>query len=43
MEKKKFNELNLSEEINKAVKDMGFEEATPIQTQAIPHLYKVKM
>ncbi|GAB6139073.1 DEAD/DEAH box helicase [Halanaerobaculum tunisiense] len=38
MEKKKFNELNLSEEINKAVKDMGFEEATPIQTQAIPHL-----
>ena len=38
MEKKKFTELNLSSEINKAVEDMGFEEATPIQTQAIPHI-----
>ncbi|MBS1517889.1 MAG: DEAD/DEAH box helicase [Bacteroidetes bacterium] len=32
----KFEELNLSAEIQKAVKDMGFEEATPIQTQSIP-------
>ncbi len=40
MEKKKFAELNLSTEINKAVEDMGFEEATPIQTQAIPYILK---
>jgi len=32
----KFEDLNLSIEIQKAVKDMGFEEATPIQTQSIP-------
>ncbi len=38
MEKKRFEELNLSVEINKAVNDMGFEEATPIQTQSIPYI-----
>ncbi|ADL13497.1 DEAD/DEAH box helicase [Acetohalobium arabaticum] len=38
MKKKQFEELNLSNEITKAVEDMGFEEATPIQTEAIPHL-----
>ncbi|SJZ40574.1 DEAD/DEAH box helicase [Selenihalanaerobacter shriftii] len=38
MEKKKFENLGLSTEINKAVGDMGFEEATPIQTQAIPYI-----
>ncbi|MGM0470854.1 MAG: DEAD/DEAH box helicase [Bacillota bacterium] len=38
MEKKKFEELNLSTEIKRAVEDMGFEEATPIQSQAIPYL-----
>lgn len=32
----KFNEFNLSEKILKAVKEMGFEEPTPIQYQAIP-------
>lgn len=32
----KFEEMNLSPEILKAVLDMGFEEATPIQSQAIP-------
>ncbi|HAY33430.1 MAG TPA: DEAD/DEAH box helicase [Ignavibacteria bacterium] len=32
----KFEDLDLSVEIQKAVKDMGFEEATPIQTQSIP-------
>ena len=32
----KFNELNLSDEIQKALDDMGFIEATPIQTKAIP-------
>lgn len=35
----KFEDLNISEEIQKAVDDMGFEEATPIQAQAIPHIY----
>jgi len=38
MEKMRFDELNLSKEINKAIKEMGFEEATPIQSQAIPHV-----
>jgi ATP-dependent RNA helicase DeaD len=32
----KFTELNLSDEIIKAVSDLGFEEATPIQSLAIP-------
>ena len=31
-----FNEFNLNEDILKAVSLMGFEEATPIQEQAIP-------
>ena len=31
-----FTELNLSNEIQKAVSDMGFEEATPIQSLSIP-------
>lgn len=38
MKKLTFEELNLSEEILKAVKDMGFEEASPIQSAAIPVL-----
>ncbi|TYB30382.1 MAG: DEAD/DEAH box helicase [Candidatus Mcinerneyibacterium aminivorans] len=42
MNKKKFKDLNLSKEIEKAVEDMGFEEATPIQTQAIPEVMKGK-
>lgn len=36
MERLKFSELNISKEILRAVEDMGFEEATPIQTMAIP-------
>lgn len=32
----RFDELNLSSSILKAVKDMGFEETTPIQSKAIP-------
>ena len=32
----KFNELNISEPIMKALERMGFEEATPIQTETIP-------
>lgn len=33
-----FEEMNLSEEMIKAIKDMGFEEATPIQSQAITEI-----
>lgn len=36
METKKFEELGVSKKILKAVEAMGFEEATPIQTLAIP-------
>lgn len=36
MENLKFEEMNISEWILHAVKDMGFEEASPIQSQAIP-------
>ncbi len=36
MDKRPFTELGLSPEILKAVERMGFEEATPIQTLAIP-------
>ena len=36
MERMKFEEMGLSSEIQKAVKYMGFEEASPIQAQAIP-------
>lgn len=32
----KFNELNISSEIIRAIEEMGYEEATPIQTSAIP-------
>lgn len=38
MKKLTFEELQVSEEILKAVKDMGFEEASPIQSAAIPVL-----
>lgn len=34
----KFKELNLSEEIQKGIDDLGFEEATPIQAQSIPYI-----
>ena len=33
-----FKELNLSKEIEKAIEDMGFEEATTIQAQSIPYM-----
>ncbi|MBU1008073.1 DEAD/DEAH box helicase [Candidatus Dependentiae bacterium] len=36
MSKIKFEELNLSKELLKAVSSMGFEEMTPIQAEAIP-------
>lgn len=42
MSQMKFEELNLSKELLKAIDDMGFEEATPIQAQTIPYIYKGK-
>lgn len=38
MENLIFKELNLSKEVQRAVAEMGFEEATPIQSQSIPHI-----
>ncbi|MCR2043614.1 DEAD/DEAH box helicase [Anaerosalibacter massiliensis] len=38
MGKLKFKHAELSEEIKKAISDMGFEEASPIQSQAIPYI-----
>ena len=38
MEIKTFEELALSPEILRAIQDKGFEEATPIQAQAIPYI-----
>ena len=37
-----FNELNLPEEILRAVEDMGFSEATEIQSKAIPVMLEGK-
>lgn len=34
----KFNDLSLSEEMLRAVEEMGYTEPTPIQAQSIPHL-----
>lgn len=42
MSKLKFHELGISEEILDAVSDMGFEEASPIQAEAIPHILQGK-
>lgn len=42
MENLLFTELNISQEIIKAVKDMGFEEATSIQSITIPEILKGK-
>jgi ATP-dependent RNA helicase DeaD len=38
VENMKFRELNLSEEMQKGIDDLGFEEATPIQAQSIPYI-----
>ncbi|GAA4297250.1 DEAD/DEAH box helicase [Nibribacter koreensis] len=38
MERIKFQELSLSEEMQRAIVDLGYEEASPIQTAAIPVL-----
>lgn len=42
MEKLQFNTFNISAEIIRAINDMGFEEASPIQAQAIPYLIEGK-
>ncbi len=42
MENPAFKELKLSKEIQMAVRDMGFEEATPIQIQSIPYMLEGK-
>lgn len=38
MQKLKFKDLNISGQIQNAVLDLGFEEATPIQSLAIPYI-----
>lgn len=38
MTEQKINEFNLSKEVLRAISDMGFEELSPIQAQAIPYL-----
>lgn len=42
MKKIKFTELELSKEIHKAINDLGYEEATPIQSESIPVLIEGK-
>lgn len=42
MSKIRFDELNLSVEVNSALTDMGFEYATPIQAQSIPVILEGK-
>lgn len=34
----RFEDLNISEQIRKGIREMGFEEATPVQSQGIPLL-----
>ena len=38
----KFDELELVPAIMRGIKEMGFEEATPIQSQAIPVMMEVR-
>lgn len=42
VQKLKFNELALSQDMQHAITDMGFVEASPIQSQTIPHLLERK-
>ncbi|MCZ7392087.1 MAG: DEAD/DEAH box helicase [Candidatus Methanoperedens sp.] len=42
MENPGFKDLHLSKDIQKAITDMGFEEATPIQAQSIPYMLEGK-
>ncbi|MEL7657449.1 MAG: DEAD/DEAH box helicase, partial [Bacillota bacterium] len=38
MENLIFKDLNLSNEVQRALSEMGFEEATPIQSKSIPYI-----
>lgn len=38
MNSKQFKDFNLSKEVLKAISDLGFEEPTPIQAEAIPYI-----
>ncbi|MGE5329493.1 MAG: DEAD/DEAH box helicase [Deltaproteobacteria bacterium] len=38
MENMNFKDLSLSKEVQKAIAEMGFEEAMPIQAKSIPHI-----
>ncbi len=40
MENLIFKDLDLSKEVLRAIAEMGFEEATPIQSQSMPHILK---
>jgi ATP-dependent RNA helicase DeaD len=42
MKKMNFNDLALSQEMSRAITEMGFTDATPIQAEAIPHLLEGK-
>ncbi|MDR7855362.1 DEAD/DEAH box helicase [Tissierella sp.] len=42
MEKLRFEEMNLSKELQRGISDMGFEEMSPIQSQAIPIILEGK-
>lgn len=42
MKQLNFSELALSQEVQSAINDMGFATATPIQSEAIPHLLNGK-
>lgn len=42
MQRLKFKDLNISSSIQQAVLDLGFEEATPIQSLAIPYIMEGK-
>ncbi len=42
MEINKFEQMEINEELKKAIKKMGFEEATPIQAKAIPTVLEGK-
>lgn len=42
MERLRFEELELSPEMQRALSTMGFEEATPIQSMAIPKMFEGK-
>ena len=42
MQSTRFDELDLSKEMQKAVADMGFETLTPIQSESIPLILREK-